>query len=59
MKSPKTQFTNFGQDRIGYQVLGDGPIGLVVAAGSVTDVDMKWEILSLEIFITGWPRLHG
>lgn len=32
-----------GEDRIAYQVLGEGPVDLVVALGTVGHVDLKWE----------------
>lgn len=43
VKPPETLFVAIGEDRIAYQVLGEGPVDLVVANGSVGHVDLKWE----------------
>jgi class 3 adenylate cyclase len=40
---PETRYTWLGQDRIAYQVLGQGPPDLVLTAGSFTHVDTMWE----------------
>ena len=39
---PETQFTRVGGDRIAYQVLGDGPPDLLVAA-STDAMDLRWD----------------
>ena len=40
---PETRYSWLGQDRIAYQVLGQGPPDLVVTPGSFTHVDTMWE----------------
>jgi class 3 adenylate cyclase len=40
---PETRYVWLGQDRIAYQVLGQGPPDLVVTPGSFTHVDTMWE----------------
>jgi class 3 adenylate cyclase len=40
---PETRYAWLGQDRIAYQVLGQGPPDLVVTPGSFTHVDAMWE----------------
>ena len=40
---PETRYAWLGQDRIAYQVLGQGPPDLVVTPGSFTHVDTMWE----------------
>jgi pimeloyl-ACP methyl ester carboxylesterase len=40
---PETRYARLGQDRIAYQVLGQGPPDLVVTPGSFTHVDVLWE----------------
>ena len=40
---PETRYAWLGQDRIAYQVLGQGPSDLVVTPGSFTHVDAMWE----------------
>lgn len=43
MKPPLTQYTRVGNDRIAYQLLGDGPVDIVLTIGSVGHVDLKWD----------------
>jgi class 3 adenylate cyclase len=40
---PETRYAWLGQDRIAYQVLGQGPPDLVATPGSFTHVDTMWE----------------
>jgi pimeloyl-ACP methyl ester carboxylesterase len=40
---PETKYAWLGQDRIAYQVLGQGPPDLVITPGSFTHVDTMWE----------------
>jgi hypothetical protein len=42
-EQPETRYARLGRDRIAYQVLGQGPPDLVVAAGSFSHVDIDWE----------------
>jgi class 3 adenylate cyclase len=43
MKPPETLYASIGDDRIAYQVLGEGPPDLVLTIGSVGHVDLKWD----------------
>ena len=40
---PETRYARDGDVRIAYQVIGDGPIDLLFAAGGVVPVDIGWE----------------
>ena len=40
---PETRYARLGEDRIAYQVLGQGPPDLVLAPGSFSHVDIGWE----------------
>jgi class 3 adenylate cyclase len=40
---PETRYAWLGQDRIAYQVMGQGPPDLVVTPGSFTHMDAVWE----------------
>jgi pimeloyl-ACP methyl ester carboxylesterase len=40
---PKTKYAKSGHVNIAYQVVGDGPIDLVVVPGWVSNIDMFWE----------------
>jgi class 3 adenylate cyclase len=48
---PETRFTRVGEDRIAYQVLGEGPIDLVYLPSSQDCVDLIWEYPPYERFL--------
>ena len=48
---PTTKFVKLGNDRIGYQVLGDGPIDLVFLTGMSSHIDLRWEEPLNEYFL--------
>jgi class 3 adenylate cyclase len=48
---PTTKFAKLGNDRIGYQVLGEGPIDLVFLTGVSSHVDLRWEEPLNEYFL--------
>ena len=43
MTPPETRFANVGNDRVAYQVLGEGPRDLVFTAGQWGHIDLDWE----------------
>jgi len=43
MRSPPTQYAESGGASIAYQVVGDGPIDLVLVLGFATHVELQWE----------------
>ena len=43
MTPPETRFARIGEDRVAYQIVGDGPVDLVVCSGAWSHVDMRWE----------------
>jgi class 3 adenylate cyclase len=48
---PTTRFARLGSDRIGYQVLGDGPVDLVFLSGMSSHLDLRWEEPLNEYFL--------
>lgn len=48
---PTTKFTKLGNDRIGYQVLGEGPVDLIFLTGMSSHVDLRWEEPLNEYFL--------
>src|SRR5262245_64301778 len=40
---PETEFARLGEDRIAYQVLGDGPVDLVFCPSSGECIDLAWD----------------
>lgn len=43
MESPPIKYARVRDDRIAYQVIGDGPINLVYCSGSWSHADMRWQ----------------
>ena len=39
---PETRYATSGDVNIAYQVVGDGPIDLVLVPGSVSHLDLQW-----------------
>ena len=50
MTQPETRYTSVGNDRIAYQVVGQGPRDLVATAGQWGHVDLDWEDPSIARF---------
>ena len=48
---PTTKFARLGGDRIGYQILGDGPVDLVLLTGMSSHLDLRWEEPLNEYFL--------
>jgi hypothetical protein len=43
MTPPETRYAKSGDVHIAYQVLGDGPFGLIFVPGFVSNVELVWE----------------
>src|SRR3954451_9416062 len=43
MSSPPTQYAKSGDTSIAYQVVGEGPIDLVLVLGFATHLELQWE----------------
>jgi pimeloyl-ACP methyl ester carboxylesterase len=50
-QTPETRFTRVREDRIAYQVLGEGPIDLVYLPSSQDCIDLIWEYPPYERFL--------
>src|SRR5947209_9810863 len=50
MGSPRTQYARSGDVSIAYQVLGDGPIDIVIVLGFATHLELQWEAPPLARF---------
>jgi class 3 adenylate cyclase/alpha-beta hydrolase superfamily lysophospholipase len=40
---PETRFAQVGEDRVAYQVFGEGPPDLVYVSGTTETIDLRWE----------------
>ena len=47
---PSTGYARLGNDRIYYQVLGDGPIDLIINTGAWGSIDVEWEAPGIRLF---------
>jgi pimeloyl-ACP methyl ester carboxylesterase len=53
MGMPETRYARSGDVSIAYQVLGEGPFDVVVVPGSVSHVELQWEIARFAAFLRG------
>src|SRR3954447_24886681 len=44
MSAPPTRYAKSGDASIAYQVVGDGPIDLVLVLGFATHLELQWEL---------------
>jgi hypothetical protein len=56
---PQTKYAWLGDDRIAYQVLGQGPPDLVLTLSSFGHVDMAWEDPGSPSSCVRWRRSPG
>jgi pimeloyl-ACP methyl ester carboxylesterase len=47
---PKTKYARSGDVRIAYQVTGDGPVDVVWPPGTMSHLDLDWEIPRRALF---------
>ena len=48
---PEAAYARLGDDRVAYQVLGEGPPDLVVTNGAFSHVDLQWEDPGIALFL--------
>lgn len=53
---PISGYAELGDQRIAYQVIGDGPIDVVVTLGFVSSVDVEWEQPMVRLFFQQMAR---
>ena len=51
MERPRTRYAKSGEINIAYQVMGEGPLDLIVVPGWISNVDMHWEMLGYEAWV--------
>jgi class 3 adenylate cyclase/pimeloyl-ACP methyl ester carboxylesterase len=57
---PQTRYARLGDDRIAYQVTGEGPIDIVFTSGSFSAIDVLWDLPDAAHFlhqIAGFGRV--
>jgi pimeloyl-ACP methyl ester carboxylesterase len=53
---PKTKYARSDDVLIAYQVTGDGPVDLVMAPGTMSHLDLDWEIPRRALFFERFSR---
>ncbi len=53
---PHSGYAQLGEQRIAYQVLGDGPIDLVLTMGFIGSIDVEWEQPVVRLFFQQMAR---
>ena len=48
---PEAAYARLGDDRVAYQVLGEGPPDLVLTMGAFSHVDLQWEDPGIALFL--------
>jgi class 3 adenylate cyclase len=51
MPRPETRYAKHGEDHIAYQVVGDGPINVVILTAWFSHVDGQWDVPPLAAFL--------
>jgi class 3 adenylate cyclase len=52
LNGPKTKYAKSGDVSLAYQVVGDGPVDLVIVGGFLTHVELAWDMPPLARFLT-------
>ena len=53
---PKTKYARSGDVRIAYQITGDGPFDVVWAPGTMSHLDLDWELLQRALFFERFSK---
>jgi hypothetical protein len=53
---PKTKYARSGDVRIAYQVTGEGPVDVVWAPGTMSHLDLDWEIPQRALFFERFSK---
>ena len=56
MGSPETRYARSGDLMIAYQVVGTGPFDLVLTPGTVSHVELYWEIPGVAALLQGFAE---
>jgi pimeloyl-ACP methyl ester carboxylesterase len=51
MSAPPVRYVAGGDIHIAYQVVGDGPIDLVIVSGAITNLEVLWDLPEYRAFI--------
>ena len=57
--APETRYVKSGDVHIAYQVVGSGPVDLVLVPGWVSNIECFWDDPACAKFLRRWLRLRG
>lgn len=49
---PRTRYAKSGDINIAYQVMGDGPLDLIVVPGWMSNLDMQWQMIGYDDWVS-------
>ena len=58
VRQPDTHYAKGPEGNIAYQVVGDGPIDLVIVPGWFSHLDVQWALRYGEASSRSWHRLR-
>jgi len=53
MEMPETRYARSGDVAIAYQVLGEGPFDVVLTPGTVSHVELYWDVAGMAALLRG------
>ena len=53
MEMPETRYAHSGDVAIAYQVLGEGPLDVVITPGQVSHVELNWDVAGMAALLRG------
>jgi len=53
MEMPETRYARSGDVAIAYQVLGEGPLDVVITPGQVSHVELNWDVAGMAALLRG------
>jgi hypothetical protein len=56
MNLPKTKYARSDDVRIAYQITGDGPFDVIWAPGTMSHLDLDWEVPQRALFFERFSR---
>jgi hypothetical protein len=59
MSVPETRYARSADVAIAYQVVGEGPFDVVLTPGSVSHVELYWDIEGVAALLRVWPIMHA
>jgi len=59
MEVPQTQYATLGEDKIAYQIYGEGEADLLYVPASGDCIELRWVTPCTRTFSIGWAARRG